>query len=148
LNVSAFGEFCEKAEKWGLGVCLENGTAQGFCDWVYELWELIEAVGSEALGICFDSSHANCLHMDIPEAIRECGDRLWATHMSDNVGTADQHRMPFSGNIDWINVIAVLKGIGYRNLFDMEIGGGRCNPIEIRDVKLRFAREVLAPMLK
>ncbi|RKY76355.1 hypothetical protein DRQ00_08875 [candidate division KSB1 bacterium] len=148
LNVSAFRQFCEKAEKWGLCVCAENGVAQGFCDWIYELWELIEAVGSKALGICFDSSHANCLGLDIPEAIRECGDRLWATHMSDNDGTADQHRMPFCGNIDWINVIAALKEVGYRNLFDLEIGGERCNPIEVQDAKLRFVKEVLEPMLK
>ena len=115
---------------------------------VYELWELIEAVGSKALGICFDSSHANCLGLDIPEAIRECGDRLWVTHISDNDGTADQHRMPFCGNIDWIGVIGALKEVGYAGLFNLEIGGERCRPLEVQDAKLHYLKEVLEPMLK
>ena len=148
LNVIAFKQFCEKAEKWDLRICAENGTAQGFCDWIFELWELIDLVDSKNLGICFDSSHANCLHMDIPEAIRECKDRLWATHMSDNDGTADQHRMPFSGKIDWVSLIKALKEIGYRNLFDLEIGGERCFPLEVRDAKLSYIKGVLEPMLK
>jgi len=148
LNVAAFRKFCEKAKKWRLCVCVENGTAGHFFgDWIFEIRELIDAVGFKMLGVCFDSSHANLLHMDIPEAIRECKDRLWATHMSDNDGTADQHRMPFSGKIDWIKLIEALKEVNYHNLFSLEIGGERCYPLEVRDAKLNYIKGVLEPML-
>jgi len=154
LNVQAFKRLCERAEKFGLRVCLENmgGTGEGggrsLGGYIFELQEIIDRVDSEALGICFDTSHANVMKLDLPEEIRACGDRLYATHISDNDGTADQHRMPFCGNIDWIGVIGALKEVGYAGLFNLEIGGERCRPLEVQDAKLRYLKGILEPMLK
>ena len=154
LNVEAFKRLCERAEKWGIRVCVENMGAIGeggkriLGGYIFELQEIIDRVGSEALGICFDTSHANMMKSDLPEEIRACGDRLYATHISDNDGSGDQHRMPFCGNIDWLAVIGALKEIGYAGLFNLEIPGERCRSIEVQDAKLNYIKGVLEPMLK
>jgi len=153
LNVQAFTRLCERAEKLGVRVCVENMGATGeggrriLGGCIFELQEVIDQVGSEALGICFDTSHANLMKLDLPEEIRACGERLYATHISDNDGSGDQHRMPFCGNIDWTAVIGALKAVGYAGLFNLEIGGERCRSIEVQDAKLHYIKGVLEPML-
>jgi len=153
LNVEAFNRLCERAEKLGVRVCVENMGATGeggrriLGGTIFELQEIIDRVGSEMLGICFDTSHANLMKLDLPEEIRACGDRLYAAHISDNDGSGDQHRMPFCGNIDWSAVIRALKDIGYTGLFNLEIPGERCRSIEVQDAKLHYIKGVLEPML-
>lgn len=154
LNVEAFEKLCERGERLGVRVCVENmgGIGEGgrrtLGGCIFELQEVMDRVGSEALGICFDTSHANAMKLDLPEEIRACGDRLYATHISDNDGSGDQHRMPFCGNIDWMGVIGALKDVGYAGLFNLEIPGERGCPIEVQDAKLRYIKGVLEPMLR
>ena len=154
LNVEAFKRLCERAGKLEVRVCVENMGGIGedgrriFGGYIFELQEIMDRVGSEALGICFDTSHANMMKLDLPEEIRACGDRLYATHISDNDGSGDQHRMPFCGNIDWLAVIGALKEIGYAGLFNLEIPGERCRSLEVQDAKLNYIKGVLEPMLK
>lgn len=84
------------------------------------------------------------------QAIKECGNRLLATHISDNDGSGDQHYIPFNGNINWKDVISALKDINYKGAFNLEIPGesripmkSLMAPLEIRDAKLKYATEVL-----
>jgi len=154
LNIESFKRLGRVAEDLGVKLVIENMLADSKCggrrflgEHIYEILEIIEAVGSPSIGICFDTSHANALNLDIPEAIRECGGLLWATHISDNDGSGDQHRLPYNGNIDWIAVIKALKSIGYQNLLDLEIPGETVKPIIVRDMKLKYAKEVLSWLL-
>ena len=110
---------------------------------ISDINELIDTVGSNALGICFDSSHANVTGLDMSQAIHECDGRLLATHISDNDGSGDQHRLPFYGNIDWGSVISALKDTEYRCLFNLEIPGENRVPLPVRDARLKYAKELL-----
>ena len=154
LNVDSFSQLAEVASRFGVKFCIENMPERiGQDKWrlgarISDLNELIEAVGSDALGICFDSSHANVTRLDMYQSIRECGDRLLATHMSDNDGSGDQHKMPFGGNIDWKSVVSALKDMDYQNLFNLEIPGENRVPLPVRDARLRYAKEVLAYMME
>ncbi|TFG69919.1 MAG: sugar phosphate isomerase/epimerase [Anaerolineales bacterium] len=56
-------------------------------------WNLLEAIVHPALGITLDTSHANLANLDIPAAI-VMSPRLYATHISDNDGSGDQHLTP------------------------------------------------------
>ena len=149
LNLDAFGRLAKVASKFGVKFCLENMQERiGQEKWrlgarISDINELINAVDSEALGICFDSSHANVTKLDMSQAIHECGDRLLATHISDNDGSGDQHKLPFNGNIDWESVVSALKDIGYAGLFNLEIPGENKAPLPVRDARLKYAKEIL-----
>jgi len=154
FNLNAFGRLAEVASKFGVKFCLENMQERiGQEKWrlgarISDINELIDAVGSDALGICFDSSHANVTKLDMSQAIHECGERLLATHISDNDGSGDQHKLPFSGNIDWKSVVSALKDIGYAGLFNLEIPGENRVPLPVRDARLKYAREILDYMME
>ena len=93
---------------------------------------------------------------DIEEAICECDELLWATHISD------KDRIPYNVSywgrpIDWIKVAHALKKIKYQNLFNLELLGegmsmvpkgsewvpGKFAPPYIRDLKLEYAKKAL-----
>lgn len=154
LNMDAFSLLGEIAERFNVRLCIENmQEREGQDPWrlgarISDINELIDAVGSEALGICFDSSHANVTKLDFSKAIHECGFRLMATHISDNDGSGDQHKLPYYGNINWQAVVSTMKKIGYSQLFNLEIPGENKAPLPIRDARLRYAKEILDYMIR
>jgi sugar phosphate isomerase/epimerase len=104
-------------------------------------------VGSPSIGICFDTSHANALNLDLAEAIYECDSLLWATHISDNDGSGDQHLLPYNGKVDLIKVFQALKAVNYQNLFNLEIPGETVPLLFVRDLKLEYAKKMLTKLL-
>jgi sugar phosphate isomerase/epimerase len=155
LNVDSFKYLAKVAEEFKVKLCIENMQERENKDprrlgaFIYDLNELIDSIGSEAIGICFDTSHANVTGLDMYHAINECGKRLMATHISDNDGSGDQHKLLYGGNIDWKKVINGLKDIGYDMAFNLEIPGesgipikGGFLPIQVRDAKLNYIREI------
>jgi sugar phosphate isomerase/epimerase len=154
LNLDAFSQLGEVAGRFNVKLCIENmQEREGQDPWrlgarIWDINELINAVGSDALGICFDSSHANVTKLDFSKAIHECGSRLLATHISDNDGSGDQHKMPFYGNINWETVISAMKEVGYSYLFNLEIPGENRAPLAIRDARLSYAKEILGYMIR
>jgi len=153
LNVDAFERLAAVAGRFGVKFCIENMQERPNQDnWrlgarISDINELIDTVGSDSLGICFDSSHANVTGLDMSRAIHECGDRLLATHISDNDGSGDQHRMPFYGNINWGSVITALRDTKYEGLFNLEIPGENRVPLPVRDARLNYAKELLEYMM-
>ena len=72
-----------------------------------------------------------------------------ATHISDNDGSGDQHKLLYGGNIDWQKVISGLKDISYDMAFNLEIPGenrthqrNEVLPLQVRDAKLKYTREI------
>lgn len=156
LNVDAFSYLADIADKFNVYICIENmqerenKDPRKFGAFICDINELIETVNSDHIGICFDTSHANVTGLNMYQAIKECGDRLLATHISDNDGSGDQHYIPFNGNINWVDVISALNEINYKGAFNLEIPGESripmkplLAPLEIRDAKLKYAIEVL-----
>ena len=157
LNVDAFKYLAEFADKFNVYICIENmqerenKDPRRFGAFIYDINELIDTVSSDHIGICFDTSHANVTGLDMQRAIKECGNRLLATHISDNDGSGDQHYIPFNGNINWTDVISALKDIDYKGAFNLEIPGesripkgSSLIPLEVRDAKLKYAMNILS----
>ena len=107
-----------------------------------ELLELIEEIGAPNVGICLDTSHANMQGIAMAEAVRQCGDKLIATHISDNDGSGDQHRTPGYGNVDWKAGIAAMREIRYEGIFNLENPGERGLAPEQMVYRIRYALEV------
>ena len=161
FNFDAFECLSKFAEDLNVQICIENmqerenKDPKRFGAFIYDINELIDNVGSDALGICFDTSHANVTGLDMFNAINECGKRLLATHISDNDGSGDQHKNLFGGNIDWFKVINGMRDIGYNKAFNLEIPGenrvpttGKFYPLLVRDAKLKYAKELFDFIIK
>ena len=97
-------ELLPYAEDNHLILSLENTWRADYLEYVWEAFP-----GVKELGFCFDTSHANL--KDQFYLLEKYNDRLSALHISDNDGSADQHRLPFDGNIDFSHkVLPLLKG--------------------------------------
>ncbi len=156
LRVAAITRLAEAATKADVRLALENGVKTWGPDkavvWdgsVAGIRTLIEEIGSPALGICLDTGHGILEGWDNAQAVRVAGDLLIATHIADNDGSGDQHRIPFSygSTVDWPAVVAALEAIGYGNAFNLEIPGERGRPLEILDAVIRYGLEVSRKLL-
>lgn len=144
-NLRFFAPFIEEAKKRGVGIAIENMVDFGrrhrrYCGGdVYELIELVDTINDPAVGICFDTGHGNISGMDVGAAIRAIGKRLVATHINDNHAgsAADEHLLPYFGTIDWADVMAALREIGYVGDFAYEIGSQHI-PAEAREAWLAY----------
>jgi len=99
-------EFLPYCEKRGVRIAIENIVTEMSKTPV--LKNLVDEYASDYLWICLDTGHAN-LNETVPDAIRECGERLLTTHIADNKGEEDEHLVPYKGNIDWDETLLLLK---------------------------------------
>lgn len=142
LRLQAISTLAAAAERSGVRIALENGMRttgpDGAIAWggdITGLRALIAEINSPALGICLDTGHAILENWDVARAVREAGDLLIATHIADNDGSGDQHRLPYSygSKVDWMQVMEALDEIGYAGPFNYEVPGERGRPFEILD---------------
>ena len=146
-NVDAFTRLADRAGELGLRIGLENTLDSRDVHRVFgsipdELLDLLAKVGSPALGITFDTSHANVRGLDLAAAIRQLGPLICCTHISDNDGSSDQHRIPGGGTIDWPSAMAAFREIGYQGTLNFEIPGEEHPQSELLGIKLRYASEI------
>jgi sugar phosphate isomerase/epimerase len=89
------------------------------------------------VGICLDYGHANLMG-DLSDAIETVSGHLWTTHVHDNDGRGDDHRVPFAGRIDWDAAMMETQKIGYDDVLMFEVANTG-DPIEVlkRTVKAR-----------
>ena len=89
------------------------------------------------VGICLDYGHAHLMG-DLGDAIETVSGHLWTTHVHDNDGRQDDHRVPFAGRIDWDAAIMETQKIGYDDVLMFEVADTG-DPIEVlkRAVKAR-----------
>ena len=105
------------ARKLGVRIAIENG------DWPL-IHVLLGAYAPAFLGLCYDSGHGNVDGVGLAN-LASRKDRLLSVHLHDNDGTADQHRLPFSGTIDWHRFVAILGSSAYSKCISMESTMGR-----------------------
>jgi len=89
---------------------------------VSEILEMIKPLG-EHIGICVDTGHTNSGGSDVAAEILAAGDRLFATHLQDNLGQADEdpHLFPGRGSIDWDSVLDALGKLDFTGPRTIEI---------------------------
>lgn len=121
--------YMELAERHQVGIAMENlfvprklGKAYRYCSRAEEVCDLVDSMDGN-VGICWDFGHANLLKGNQGDALRMIGKRLKVLHVADNDGENDDHQVPFtySGKVDWVGILPVLKEIGYEGNFNFEI---------------------------
>ena len=74
------------------------------------------------VGICLDFGHA-FLSGDLIEEIEVASGYLLTTHLHDNLGTRDDHLVPFEGRIDWPSAMMTMRKVGYDGVLMLEVSG-------------------------
>jgi D-psicose/D-tagatose/L-ribulose 3-epimerase len=77
--------------------------------------EIVERVGSPAVGVMLDTFHMNMEEFDLPGAIRRTGSRLVHFQANEN-----NRGFVGSGHIDWPAIARALVDIGYRGPIVLE----------------------------
>ncbi len=72
------------------------------------------------LGLCFDSGHGN-LGENSLEHLKRLRNRLIAVHLHDNDGVHDQHKIPFTGTVDWAGLANVIASSAYKQCVNLEV---------------------------
>jgi sugar phosphate isomerase/epimerase len=124
-------------------LCLENS-------WHHEdTMHLVDTIASPDLCVCMDTGHLNLTGGSWPEFTKWAGKRLKALHIADNLGSNDDHILPFGpGTIKWDGFADALKDVGYEGLFNFEVGGEtRYRPLDVRLAKLDYVRRLALIML-
>jgi len=141
-NIEAFRDLGNYAAGLNMKIGLENLPIRVYASSA-ELLELIDRIDHDAIGVTFDSSHAMMTPgIDIPAAIRDFGDLLVCTHLSDNDGSGDQHKTPGTGKIDWPELVEALSDINYTGLINLEIPGERHPIARMKALKSAHALQV------
>jgi D-psicose/D-tagatose/L-ribulose 3-epimerase len=82
--------------------------------------KLCEAINHPRIGLLFDTFHANIEEKHLGHALRACG--KWVKH----IHTCENDRgTPGSGHIEWNDVFAAMKDIGYSDWAVIETFGSR-----------------------
>lgn len=126
-NVEFFQEMADYAASLGIGIAIENmwgKTREGVRRYAIsaeELLQLIKDIGRENVGACWDVEHGSVEKLEQGKAIRLLGKYLKATHISDETGPDNIHILPYTGFVDWEEVLAALADIDYTGIFAFEI---------------------------
>jgi sugar phosphate isomerase/epimerase len=91
---------------------------------------LCEHLGSETLGLNFDTGHAWACKENLYLIPAKLGPRILGTHLCDNFGNENLSLRPGAGSIDWPRLIAALKACGYNGPWDIEIA---CPPNSVAE---------------
>jgi sugar phosphate isomerase/epimerase len=122
----------------GIRLALENmhGKSAPHFSHPAELRELIQRLGDEHLGICFDPGHALGSNIPIGEALKAGGSAIITLHINDNLrGTMDLHMVPGRGMICWSEFFGGLDALGYRGVFLCEVAGRKDPDKQIEETR-------------
>ncbi len=113
-SVDVAGRLIAACRPYGVKLAVENCSHT-----VSYLDAVLAALPPEDVGFCYDSGHA--LLNRHAEIVARYADRLLATHLHDNDGVSDQHRLPGEGRVDWPMVQAALKAAHYERPWNLEV---------------------------
>jgi len=102
------------ARQHGIRIAVENE------DEFATLRQLLREYPPEFLGLCYDSGHGNIAGRQGLDNLAMLTDRLIALHLHDNDGTADQHKLPFTGTVDWPRLARLIAQSSYRQCVSLE----------------------------
>ena len=98
----------------GIRIAIENLFPDNFGT----LERIFGAYGADYVGLCYDSGHANVTGVDHLDPLK---DRLISVHLHDNDSSGDQHKLIFSGTIDWDRLARIMAASAYTKCVSMEL---------------------------
>jgi len=124
IGLLRFGKLVLEAEKCGVKLAFENLEFVRHLSLVLDYFK-----SSPNVGFCYDVGHEHCYSPGI-KYMPLFGDRLFCTHIHDNLGLAptkdvdyrdDLHKIPFDGNIDYEKVCTSIGNSGFEGTLMLEV---------------------------
>ncbi len=158
-----FEPLAEKAARNGVRIAFENCAMGGtwkYGDWNLahgpDAWELLfEALPQSNIGLEWETCHQMANLIDPLQQLPHWVDRIFHVHgkcanvyhdvikkhgINGSIPTVD-HRFPGLGDVDWTDVLKILKTSNYKGTIDIE---GWHDPIFKDDLELEGQRNALA----
>jgi Xylose isomerase-like TIM barrel. len=125
----------DKAKELKLKIALENTRKNEYLDYIFK------NINDENLGFCHDTSHDWLSSKGKFDSLKNWGDKLLCTHISDNDGKEDRHFLPAKGVINWDEYVKIFPK-NYNGILSLEICATKdeVNSIKPEDF-LKIARE-------
>lgn len=119
-GLNRFDDLVEYADRKGVKIAFENIRNFGTLAALMQRYRDLDTVG-----YCYDCGHEHCY----TETVRFTdlfGPKILCTHIHDNVGKdgrndPDDHLMMFDGNIDYADMMARLRSVGFDGTLTVEI---------------------------
>ena len=110
-------QLAQTAKTAGCIIAVENLPRTCLGNTSKELKDMISV--DENLKVCFDFNHL--LKESHYEFIKELGDKIVSTHVSDYDFVDERHWLPGEGDIKWKEVYPLFIGCGYKGVFLYEV---------------------------
>ena len=125
FGLENYGRVIERAKELGVKIAFENTEGEN------GLAALLKEYKNEStVGFCWDSGHEMCYNGSA-DLLACHGDRLFATHINDNLGVKDfggrifwhddLHLLPFDGIADWEHNAKRLAKTGFDDIITFEL---------------------------
>jgi len=115
------GEFARLSESAGVQIAIENMPGyHPIGHEVKRLADTIDAHGNGRVVFLIDTGHAH-MTCGVGAAIRAAGRRIGYTHVHDNDGVNDTHRLPYTGTLPWDECREAFHEVGYDGVFLLEV---------------------------
>ena len=130
FNVRYYQRLIPYCEKFGIRVAVENlfhhdrkrKCIVGNIGTPEELNRLVEKIDSPWVVACVDIGHASLTGNEPEDFIERMNPNiLKCLHVQDNDYLDDRHILPYTGELNWENIMCSLKKIGYTGDFTFEI---------------------------
>lgn len=117
-SVDSMKKIAKTAADYGVTYCVEVVNRYEGCvlNTAAEAVDYVDAVGADNVGILLDTYHMNIEEDSFSDAIHTAGDKLKGVHFGDN-----NRRCPGRGHIDFDEIAAALKDIGYKDQIVSEL---------------------------
>lgn len=114
IGIKRWTEFIDYAKDLGICIALENTVWPDYLEVIYD------NIKNPNLTFCYDSGHDHAHFKDAYD-FEKLGKKISCIHLHDNDGNADQHLLPFDGNINWDKLIKRLKNNNYKGVITGEM---------------------------
>jgi len=122
-DVELYRKYVDVAKNSGVKIAIENmftwddkgNAAHAVCSDENEFAAFFDLLNDDTFVACLDLGHAELYGLNTSDVkiIEKLGNKIKALHIHDNDKKSDLHRAPFTMEIDFIEIFAALKKIGY-----------------------------------
>lgn len=105
------------ARERGVKIAFENMANDNFAF----ITLLFSEYDADVVGLCYDAGHGNIGERQGLVYLEQLKQRLISIHLHDNDGSGDQHKLLFSGTVDWTRLAQILAESSYTKCVSMEV---------------------------
>jgi fructoselysine 3-epimerase len=124
-----------------VGIECEPGL---FLEYVGELKEWIDRLGSPYFGANLDIGHSQVIGENVPDVVRMLRGRIWNMHVEDISGRKHYHKIPGEGTMDWQGLKQALVDIQYDRFLTVELYTQTDAPQQAAEKSIAFLRKTFA----